>query len=138
MENCIFCRIAGGAQPAEKIYEDKETCAFLDINPVNIGHTLIVPKKHFRNILDADDKILAKMFLVAKKVAIAIKEATKAEGINISMNNELAAGQLIYHAHIHIIPRYKNDNFQMWRGNRGYDEGEIEKTGEAIKKFLKK
>ncbi len=138
MENCIFCRIAGGAQPAEKIYEDKEICAFLDINPVNIGHALIVPKKHIRNILDADDKTLAKMFQAAKKVAVAVKEATKADGVNVSMNNELAAGQLIYHAHIHVIPRYKNDGFIMWCGNRGYDEGEIEKTGEAIRRVLNK
>jgi histidine triad (HIT) family protein len=137
MDNCIFCRIAAGGQPSEKIYEDKNTFAFLDINPVNLGHVLIVPKTHSRNIFDISENECAHIFETARKISLAVKSATKAEGVNIMMNNELSAGQIIYHSHVHIIPRYKNDGFAPWHGSRGYEEGEMEQMGKIIRENLK-
>lgn len=137
MNDCIFCKIIAGEIPATKVYEDSEFLAFLDLYPVNIGHTLIVPKKHFENIHDLPDDILIKMSLVVKKVSGAVKDGVNADGINVTSNNGTHAGQVIFHSHTHIIPRFAGDGFPMWRGARGYNEGEMEMTAEKISEKLK-
>ncbi len=109
--------------------------AFLDIRPNNPGHTLVVPKDHFENIYTTPDETLARTILSAKKVAVAIKNSLDADGINIGMNNEEAAGQVIFHTHIHIIPRYKTDGFKHWP-QKEYKEGEAETIAEKIKNEL--
>lgn len=134
--NCIFCKIVSGEIPAEKVYEDNETLAFLDLNPVNIGHTLVLPKKHYTNLYDTPDETLAHIAPVIKKLSIAIKKALNADGINIEMNNDGVAGQLLFHTHIHIIPRFEGDGFIHWRGARGYRDGEMAEVGEKIKKLF--
>ncbi len=136
MENCIFCKIVKGEIPAHKIYEDKDTLAFLDISPVNIGHVLVIPKEHHANIFEIPEKALLEVVRTVKKVSHAVKKGLKADGINVTMNNEPAAGQVVFHLHIHIIPRTINDGFHHWKGKRGYQEGEKEIVTEKISKSL--
>lgn len=109
MEN-IFLKIINREIPAHIIYEDDLVIAFLDIMPVNKGHALVVPKKHFVNILDGDPDILAHMMKVAQKVAQAQVKELGAEGFNLVVNNGVAGGQEVMHSHFHVVPRYLNDN----------------------------
>lgn len=110
MEECLFCKIAGGEIPSKKVYEDKSVVAILDINPANRGHCLVISKKHFENIYDVDDDELQKMILVAKTIAKRIKERLNVAGVNIIQNNGRRAGQLVNHIHMHVIPRFEDDN----------------------------
>ncbi len=109
MTKTIFEKIVAGEIPSYKVYEDEHTCAFLDINPNSVGHTLVIPKKPFKNIHEMPDEVAAALIKTVKKIAGAIKSATKADGIKLIMNNGVAAGQIIFHAHIHIIPRHEHD-----------------------------
>lgn len=136
MQQCLFCRIISGEIPAAKVYEDDNILAILDINPVNIGHTLVIPKAHYDALYVLPEDLLCEMSIGVQKLAVAIKHATAADGINIEMNNDRAAGQLIDHAHIHIVPRYTNDGFTHWKGKRGYTEGEMQTVSEKIKTAL--
>lgn len=135
MNDCLFCKIIAGEIPSEKVYEDENSFAFLDIKPINLGHTLLVPKKHFANLYEMPDEVLAELAPTIKKLGIAIKKAVSADGINIGMNNDPAAGQLVFHAHIHIMPRFTNDGHKHWHG-KPYQDGEIDKVAEKIKKVL--
>lgn len=135
MNDCIYCKIIAGELPSQKVYEDDIVVAFLDINPVNHGHTLVVPKEHFANLYETPDKILCHMMEVIKKLSITIKSAMGADGINLEMNNDPIAGQVIFHTHIHIVPRLEGDGLKHWPGTP-YGEGEWEATAEKIKKVL--
>lgn len=119
------------------VYENEEVFAFLDINPNNHGHTLVIPKDHFENIHTLPAETLCRMMLVVQKVAAAAKEAANADGINILMNNEAAAGQVVGHAHIHIIPRHENDfhSFENWP-HKPYIENEAADMAEHMKDVL--
>lgn len=121
--DCLFCKIIKDELPSAKIYEDHLVVAFLDINPVHPGHTLVVPKHHSVNLFDMPDEDVAAVFSAAKKIAQAVKEATGAGGINVNMNNDKAAGQVVFHSHIHIVPRFDNDGLRLWPG-RKYSEGQ--------------
>ena len=110
---CIFCSIINGDIPSYKVYEDDSFLAFLDISQAEIGHTLVVPKKHFENFLEMDDETASKMIVLVKEIANKIKNATHASGINILNNNGVSAGQSVNHIHFHIIPRYDNDDLVM-------------------------
>lgn len=134
--SCLFCKIIAREIPSTKIYEDNTALAFLDIHPTNIGHTLVIPKTHYINLYDTPDKTLAHMMMVVKKLSVAIKSAVGADGINIEMNNDTVAGQIIFHTHLHIVPRFSGDGFTHWNGTRGYHEGEIAEVGEKIKLLL--
>jgi histidine triad (HIT) family protein len=112
----IFTKIIKGEIPCAKIYEDDQVFAFLDINPINPGHTLVIPKEPYENICEIPNEILEKMIVIAKQIAIKQKEVLNADGINIGMNNGKDAGQEVFHAHIHVIPRYKNDRYKLWHG----------------------
>lgn len=112
-DDCIFCKLANGDIPTNTIYEDDFFRVILDASPANLGHALILPKEHFANIFEADDEYLAKALPLAKKVASVIKEEFKCDGVNIQQNNGTAAGQTVFHLHIHIIPRYDSDNFTL-------------------------
>ena len=136
MPDCLFCKIIAGTIPAEKVYEDAQCFAFLDINPVNIGHTLVVPKALYANLYETPDEILAHLAPIIKKLAVAVKKAVLADGINIEMNNDSAANQLIFHAHIHIIPRFANDEAHYWKHKATYHDGELANTGETLRKEL--
>lgn len=132
MTDCLFCKIINKEIPSYIVYEDDDFLAFLDIKPINPGHTLIVPKKHYRNIFDWDENINKKIGGITQKISSIIKTATKADGINIGINNEPAAGQIIFHSHIHVIPRSNNDGLTHWPG-----KDLTEKDFEQIKNKLK-
>ena len=109
MDGCILCKIVSGEIPSFKIRETDKCIAILDINPANPGHTLVISKEHFDNVYSIDDDVLSDMILVAKKIARRLKERFECKGVNIIMNNEKIAGQIIPHAHIHVIPRFDDD-----------------------------
>jgi histidine triad (HIT) family protein len=133
--DCIFCKIATSTLPASKIYEDAETMAFLNIKPVNPGHALVIPKDHYENVYSVPPEIWARMALTAQKVAVAVREATDADGINIEVNNEPSAGQIIFHSHIHIIPRHEHDGFKHWPG-QDISDADQQAINEKVKKVL--
>lgn len=136
MVDCIFCKIIREEIPCHKVYESDEILAFLDINPVNNGHTLVIPKKHYENFHDVPDEVLCKMMRTAKKIAPAIFESANAQAYNIMLSNGKIAGQEIPHAHFHIIPRFKGDKFEVHFNSKKYAENEAEKITEKIKKNL--
>ena len=132
MEDTIFSKIINKEVPAEIVYEDSDVIAFLDITPINPGATLVVPKKQSRNILDIESADCTKLMEVVRKIAPSIKEASNANGLNIMMNNEQPAGQMVFHSHVHIIPRFENDDVPAWHGKE-YAEGEMAKMAEKIR-----
>ncbi len=136
MENCIFCKIGQGEIPSTKIYEDEEIFAFFSTAPNNHGHTLVVPKKHSRNLMDMDKDTVISLALAVQKITRGVYAGVKADGVNVIMNNEAPAGQAIFHTHIHIIPRFKNDGLKNWNKNTPYKEGEAGKIAEMIKKEI--
>ncbi len=136
-EDCIFCKIARHEVPASIIYESESIIAFLDINPVNPGHALVLPKQHFSNLLDMPESLASELMAVMKKIGYAQLKALNAEGFNLLMNNMSAAGQLIMHAHIHVIPRYANDGLEHWKG-KPYEEGKAEEVAEKLRNVLNK
>ena len=107
--DCIFCKIAGGDIPSTTVYEDEQFRVLLDLSPATKGHALILPKQHYANIFEIDENILRDLIVLAKKVASAMKETLNCDGVNIVQNNGEAAGQTVFHFHMHIIPRYKDD-----------------------------
>ena len=120
---CIFCMIAEGQIPSHKIYEDDVCVAFLDLSQANIGHTLIVPKKHFSNIIDLDNDVAGHLFSVTSKLTKAISKAFNVSDFNILNNCGDVAGQTVHHFHIHIIPRKLNDNIKIeFSSNKLTDE----------------
>jgi histidine triad (HIT) family protein len=129
----IFEKIIAKEIPAQFVYEDEHVVAFLDINPNSKGHTLVVPKKCFVNIFDADEKVLAHMMTVAKKIAHALKETTGATGVNLVMNNGVDAGQVVFHAHLHVIPRHAVDGVFQPPAHTSYADGEADILAEQIK-----
>ncbi len=135
MQDCMFCKIIKGEIPSHKVYEDKDTVAILDIRPINAGHTLVVPKKHSTDLLDIDDEDLKKAIVVVKRVAKAIKEAVNAQGINLGMNNGKAAGQLVFHPHLHVMPRFENDGYKHWYG-KDISQEELTKIAKKIKEKI--
>jgi histidine triad (HIT) family protein len=132
----LFTKIINGEIPAVKVYEDEHVYAFLDINPVSKGHTLVVPKKPCEGLLDCDPEILASLIKAVQKIARAVKAAAHADGINIMQNDGAAAGQKVFHLHFHVIPRFENDGFTHWKGTPYQDEAEAEGVAEQIKKEL--
>lgn len=136
MENCLFCKIVAGEIPAQKVYEDAGTIAFLDIKPVNPGHTLVIPKEHYANIFETPDSVTSEMLKTVKKIAHGIQKGLGIEHINITMNNGIHAGQSVFHAHIHLIPRHEGDGHRAWHGTHAYTEGEALEIVEKIKKAL--
>ena len=109
MENCIFCKIANGEIPAATLYEDADFRVILDLGPASKGHALILPKTHAANIYELYDELAAKAMVLAKKMATVMTEALECDGFNIVQNNGEPAGQTVFHFHMHLIPRYKND-----------------------------
>lgn len=133
-KECIFCKIIQGEISAIKVYEDAEILAFMDIRPNHKGHTLVIPKDHIENIYGMTAEISARLMIAVQKIAVAVKNAVDADGINISMNNESAAGQIIWHAHMHIIPRYNEDG--GYAGTYTYIAGEMEEIAQKIQQEL--
>ena len=114
MADCIFCKIIAGEIPSSKVYEDDQVVAFLDISQVTPGHTLVVPKQHFRNLLEMDADSTSQLFARVPDIARKVMKATGAKGMNILNNNEEIAGQTVFHTHVHLAPRYdETDGLQI-------------------------
>ncbi len=136
MEECIFCKIVEGKIPAAKVYEDTYVISFLDIMPANKGHCLIVPKRHAQNLIEMGDDDLAATIKAAKKVARAMSLSFGNGSFNIVMNNGKEAGQLVNHAHIHVIPRFQKDRLRIRWSHLKYEGDEMKEYAEKIKKFI--
>ncbi|MFA5954718.1 MAG: HIT family protein [Patescibacteria group bacterium] len=135
MENCVFCKIVSGELPSDKVYEDDEVLAFLDIQPIRQGHTLLIPKTHANDLLSVDEKSLAYLMSSLPNIARSVVLGVEADGFNVGINNGKAAGQLVGHMHIHIIPRKDNDGLQSW-GHTSYSSGEAKEIAERIRNVL--
>jgi len=121
--NCIFCKIANGEIPSRTIEENDMFRVVLDVGPATKGHALILPKEHYRNLLDLPEETAAEAIKFAKKMALKMKEKLHCDGVNIVQNNEEAAGQTVFHFHMHVIPRYLEDG-QMIGWKPGSPSGE--------------
>ena len=134
--DCIFCKIVAGQIPCNKVYEDESVIAFLDINPVSEGHTLVVPKEHFEKFDVCSAEVIVAIGPVISKISSAVVVATGADGYNILCNNGIAAGQLVGHVHFHVIPRKSGDGIlKGWPAGK-YEGGRAETVLENIKKHL--
>jgi len=131
--DCIFCQIASGSFPATVVYEDERTVAFMDINPSVRGHVLVVPRAHSTDLHDIEPDDLAACMRTAKRVAGHIAENLKAQGINILQNTGRAAGQAVFHFHVHLIPRRADDGIRSPLSPRQGDPKEIEEAAAAIR-----
>ncbi|TAN54753.1 MAG: HIT family protein [Rhodospirillales bacterium] len=124
-KDCIFCKIVAGTIPCFKIYEDEHTLAFMDINPVNPGHCLVVPKNHAPNLYETDPDDLASTMATVQKVARAVQKVVKPYGLNLLQANGAGAAQSVFHLHIHVIPRERDDDLRMNWGLKSGNKDEI-------------
>lgn len=114
-ENCIFCKIINGDIPSVKVYEDEDFVIMLDIGPATFGHVLILPKEHYANLFEMPEELLVKAVKLAKSFGEKLVKALHADGMNVVQNNGLAAGQTVFHFHMHLIPRYEGDSVgELW------------------------
>ena len=123
--------------PRDHLYENDHTLAFLDIAPSTLGHTLVISKKHVRNIFDVDQNTLAEVMETVRKIAPVVRDAVDAKGVHINSNHEAAAGQQVFHLHIHIIPRHDRSEFEFWPQTQ-YAPGQAVEIAEKIRKELSK
>ena len=136
MEDCIFCKIVDGKIPAAKIYGDAYVIGFLDIMPANKGHCLVVPKNHSVTLIEMEDKDLAATIMAAKKIAKAMSLAFGNASFNMVMNNGKEAGQVVSHAHIHLIPRFQKDRLRIKWSHVKYEDNEMKEYADKIKNFI--
>ena len=132
-EDCIFCKIVAGKLPSARVYEDDHIIAFLDINPTAKGHTLVVPKGHYDTLLELPDCLGEAVLRALRLVATAVYQETKADGFNCLQNNFRSAGQMVFHSHWHVIPRYDNDGLADWPPGTSYaDSDEMQQLAKSI------
>lgn len=134
--DCIFCMIVDGRLPSSKVYESEHVYAFLDLNPVHEGHTLIIPKTHCENIFDADPAIGADIIRAMQRVGEALKKVTGCAGVNVLQNNGKAAGQMVFHLHWHVIPRFAGDGLSLWPQKKYASMDAMNEMAEALRKEL--
>lgn len=131
-ENCIFCKIAKGEIPSKTLYEDEQFRVILDLGPATKGHALILPKSHATNLYELPDEDAAKVLVLAKKMAILMRDKLDCDGFNLVQNNGETAGQTVMHFHLHLIPRYQNDGQKiLWRPGESTSE-ELEAVRKQI------
>jgi histidine triad (HIT) family protein len=142
---CPFCGIASGKAPASIVYEGAAVVVFMDLNPANIGHTLVVPREHWESIYEIPENVLADLFSVVKRVSVAVKKTVGAEGISILQLNGKAAGQTVMHFHVHVIPRFRGDPLSKaigaMVGHQGLEKPErrnLDETARKIRENLQK
>ena len=131
-DDCIFCKLANGDIPTNTIYEDSDFRVFLDAGPATKGHCLIVPKEHFDDLENIDDSVASKVMPLAKKIMKLLKEKLSWDGFNVVQNNGEAAGQTVFHFHVHLIPRYKDDGQKILWKPQSPEDGELEALCKTI------
>ncbi len=132
-QDCVFCKIVAGTIPSRKFYEDEAVIAFLDINPASPGHSLVVPKQHFKLITDGTDGQIQKTFVGVKNTTERLKTRLAFEGFNILVNQGREAGQVINHFHVHIIPRVKGDGLHVNPPDRKITDAELDQMLAKLK-----
>jgi histidine triad (HIT) family protein len=137
MIDCVFCKIVFKEIPSEILYENELAIAVLDINPINFGHTLILPRQHCKDFLDLPEDTYTSILQATKVVTQALVQSLKLEGYNIFTNNGQIAGQSVFHFHLHITPRYRDDNIRFVLNLKKYSDGEKKHYGELIRKFIR-
>ena len=136
MNDCIFCKIIRGEIPAAKVYEDDLVCAFLDISPINFGHTLVIPKEHHQSASTVPEATAGRMFAVASRIGILLKRFDEYDGYNLHLADGTVAGQVVMHVHMHVVPRGAEDGFRWnWRQLR-YPDGRAAEIAAALKAKL--
>lgn len=131
-EDCIFCKLANGVIPTNTVYEDDDFRVIMDVSPASKGHCLVVTKQHFDNALTADSDILSKAMVVAAGIGKAAVKVLKCDGVNILQNNGVAAGQTVFHLHLHVIPRWEEDGLNInWNPSQA-DSQELADTAKLI------
>jgi histidine triad (HIT) family protein len=133
---CIFCAIVAGQSPAHRVYEDATVLAFMDIFPVGDGHLLVVPKRHYENLLEADEESMLAVMSASRRIAHAIKRALNPDGIGVHQLNGAAAGQSVFHYHMHLIPRKHGDPI-AFHGRTAGDPGRLAETARRIAEALR-
>lgn len=131
--DCVFCAIRDGQIPSFKVFEDSRVLAFMDINPVNDGHLLVIPKAHSPNLFEVADDDLAATLLLAKRLAIAVKRALQPDGLNLLQANGAAASQTVFHFHVHVIPRWTKDGKGIHWSVQPGDQERVALVAERIK-----
>ena len=135
---CIFCEIIRGEAPASVVYRDEKVMAFMDIQPVNAGHVLVVPLEHVVSLVGLDDETAGRLMAVGKWLAAAVKASgVRWEGFNLWVADGEAAGQEVFHVHLHMFPRYEGDGFGLTKGPNYHlrpSRGELEQVAAAIRK----
>lgn len=135
-KNCVFCKIIGNEIPSSTLYEDENFMAIMDISPANKGHVIILSKSHIKDVCELDENSAKNAMVVVKKLANAIKKELGCDGLNVLQNNGVAAGQTVFHYHIHLIPRFNDDTVKIEWINKSYGEGEAKLLCDAIKKHI--
>lgn len=133
--NCIFCKIIAGEIPSYKVFENEHVFAFLDIHPNNPGHTLVIPKQHFENLLETPPGILHHITDAVQAIAPQVMDVVGAHGFNMVVNTGAVSGQVVMHMHTHIIPRFDNDGLRHWPGKEVSSE-ELAVAAEKIRNLL--
>jgi histidine triad (HIT) family protein len=131
-ENCIFCKIANGEIPSRTLYEDNDFRVIMDLNPATKGHALILPKEHFKNLYEISDETASKVLPLAKKMATLMTEKLGCDGFNLIQNNNEIAGQSVFHFHMHLIPRYTDDNQNLVMKPNEVSAEELDKIKDQI------
>ena len=134
--SCIFCKIARKEAPVSIIYEDETTLAFLDIRPLNLGHTLVIPKEHYVDIFDTPENTICNVHKISKYIAPPIKKATNANGISIIQQNGKAAGQDIFHLHVHVVPRFEGQKMPRFSDLKEVERAKLDDMAQKIRKLL--
>ena len=138
MHNCLFCRIVNGEVPSVKVYEDDLVLAFLDLFPINFGHVLVIPKEHHTSAATIPEATAGRMFYVGARIGAALRHGLEADGFNFHLSDGTTAGQVVMHAHLHIVPRWADDNFHWnWRQLKYESDAAADETAEKIRKALK-
>ncbi len=135
-ESCIFCKIVRKQAPSSIIYEDETVMVFLDIRPLNMGHTLVIPKAHYVDIFDIPETLLSQVHRVSKQISFAIKKATNADGISIIQQNGKAAGQDIFHLHVHVVPRFEGQKLPHFNDLKEVERTKLDEMAKKIQQLL--
>lgn len=133
-DNCIFCKIANGEIPSRTLYEDDDFRVIMDLAPATKGHSLILPKEHYKNVYEIADDTAAKVLPLAKKMATLMTEKLGADGFNIVQNNNEIAGQTVFHFHVHLIPRYNDDNQSLVMKPQEMTDAQLDAVRDVIVK----
>lgn len=133
MKDCLFCSIVNKKIPAHTVYENDSCIAFLDIHPVHVGHVLLVPKEHVETIEDLPLEQSKDLLEGIQKISTALREELGAQGVNVIVNSGSVAGQVIFHAHVHIVPRFANDGLKHWPGQDVAEEDLLHAASKLIK-----